>query len=371
MSIRERRPGVWQIRAYAGVDEAGRSKYVYRTFLGSKSEAKKEEIRLKANAGALPRGTLAQTITLDDYFERYMGLYVEPGAAPKTIAGYRNSYKGIIAPRLGKTKLSALNHEICQKAINEALESYAHSSVSVAKSILSACLNRARASGLIMSNPVSDIRMPRHQQAHIRALTPLELNTFVNAALSAENGIYGPFVAAAALTGMRRGELSKLRWSNVDFTLGVIRVREGGSRPNTTKSSTGQRDVAIPNVLKEVLLSRYEEDIKRRSSSPSWNPRRLVFTNRSGGEIYSATDMSKLIQKVMKKAGIDLPGFRLHDLRHSHGSILVNAGASITDVAARLGQVVQTTVRTYLHSSATADRGLTDVLDSMTGGQVH
>lgn len=371
MSIRERRPGVWQIRAYAGTNEAGRSKYVYRTFFGSKSEARKEEIRLKAAAGALPRGAIVQSMTLGQYFERFMSLYVEPSSAPNTIVSYRSIYKNLLDPQLGQMKLSALTHDICQRAFNEALKYYSRSSVGTAKSILSACLTRARISGLITTNPLADLRLPRYQQKHVRALTPSELKAFVDVALSSKAPMHAPLLAAAALTGMRRGELIQLKWKNVDLAEGIIRVREGGSRPGSTKSASGMRDVAMPEVLKDMLAKRYKVDISRRASDPDWNPQHLVFTSRSGESINSMLNLQSCIKKVMQMSSIDIPGFRLHDLRHSHGSLLVDAGAPITEVAVRLGQVVQTTVRTYLHSSGEGGKKLTGYIDNMTNSVVH
>jgi len=370
MSIRERRSGVWQIRAYAGINEAGRTKCVYKTFHGSKSEARKEELKLKATAGAMPRGAAAQSLTLSEYFERWMNLYIEPSAAPKTISSYRMLYNGAIKPRLGQMRLTAINTDVCQLALNEALKTYAHSTVKTAKAILSACLNRARIAGYIASNPVADVRLPRHQQDHVRALTAAELNAFVEAALS-DGCMYGPLVATAALTGMRRGELMQLKWGNVDFAVGRIRVREGGSRPGTTKSATGRRDVAMPAMLRSLLLDLYEADVRRRTQISDWNPSRLVFTNREGNAVNPVTHMSGTVRRLLRKVGVDLPNFRLHDLRHSHGSLLVNAGAPVTDVAARLGQVVQTTVRTYLHPNGEGDKGLTDILDSIARQQMH
>ena len=74
------------------------------------------------------------------------------------------------------------------------------------------------------------------------------------------------------------------------------------------------------------------------------------------------------LKKVREAAGIDLPGFRLHDLRHSHGSLLNSAGISIAEVAARLGHSPETAVRIYLHSDGARCSKMKRCLDELTDG---
>ncbi len=364
MSIRERRPGVWQIRAYAGIDEAGRSKYVYRTFMGSKSDARKEEMRLKAMASSFPKQMAEQSLTLDMYFQRWFSLYVEPTAATSTQSAYNYKYWKMISPKLGVTKLSKLTPDLCQQAFNEMLLQYSRASVATARAILSACLKRARISGLILSNPLIETRLPRKQQQHARALTTDELARFVEAARSHR---HGPLLITAALTGMRRGELLSLTWDNVDLSKSVIHVREGGAEPGTTKSRAGQRDVIMPTLLVELLLGINAIEEEKRKADESWNVNRFVFPSKAGIKIHHCTNLKSALNRILSIAGIPIEGFRLHDLRHSHGSILVNAGVPVTDVAGRLGQMVQTTVQTYLHSDGSGNCRITDCLDKATG----
>ena len=363
MSIRERRPGVWQIRAYAGINEAGRSKYVYRTFFGSKSEARKEEIRLKAAAGALPQNVAERSWTFGQYFERWMNLYVLPTAAPSTVDNYRFVYKKMLEPGLGAVKLSELNADIVQRVFNELLLTYSQTTVVKARSILSACLKRARQHpALISHNPVEALAMPKARKHLVKVFTGNELNRFIEAA---RHQLHGPMFITAALTGMRRLELLALSWSNVDLVAGVIHVREGGSRPGTTKSEAGQRDIFIPAVLKQVLTEVRIEDAKKQN----WTPDSLVFpSSRTGGQLNKDTSFAPALERILKVAKIERKGFRLHDLRHAYGSLLVNSGIPISDVSEKMGHAsVQTTVQMYVHQDGEGGSRIVKCLDDLTG----
>ena len=368
MSIRERGPGAWQIRAYAGTTPSGRARYVYRTFHGTKSEARKEELKLKATAGALPSPSSNRAVTLDDMFERWIAVYVEPSAIPPSVASYRRLYKHVFSEQLGGVKLKDLTPEHIQRALNDAAAAgYSRASLVKARYLVSGPLRRARLSGLVSTNAAEDTKVPKAPaMKHVRSLTPEELRRFVDAAMRLP--IYGPVLATAALTGMRRAELLCLTWDNVDFENGIIKVREGGYAPGTTKSAAGQRDVEMSAALHLMLAEMHGWDLSRRAFTPAWNPGRYAFPNSHGGKLNQMTSFAKPIEKVMKAAGIDLPGFRLHDLRHSHGSLLNSAGISIADVAARLGHSPETAVRIYLHSDGARCSKMKKCLDELTDG---
>ena len=369
MSLRQRGPNTWQIKVYTGVDASGReNKPATATFHGTKSEARKEELRMKARVGAMPRGAASQSITLGEMFERWIAVYVEPSAIPPSVASYRRLFKHVFSERLGSVKLQELTPEHIQRALNDAAAAgYSRASLVKARYLVSGPLRRARLSGLVTTNAAEDTKVPKAPaMKHVRSLTPEELRRFVDAAMRLQ--IYGPVLATAALTGMRRAELLCLTWDNVDFENGIIKVREGGFAPGTTKSAAGQRDVEMSATLHLMLAEMHGWDLSRRAFTPTWNPGRYVFPNSHGGKLNQMTSFAKPIKKAMQAAGVDLPGFRLHDLRHSHGSLLNSAGISIADVAARLGHSPETAVRIYLHSDGARCSRMKKCLDELTDG---
>ena len=361
MSIRERRPGVWQIRAYAGIDAAGQAQYVYKTFSGTKSEARKEELKLRATAGVLPRGSAEAEITLTEYADRWLALYIKPTIRPRSVAIYRTTLDKMILPSLGSLKLKELKPEIIQRVFNEL--DYAPASKVKARTILSAMLKRARKSGLIANNPCEDLALPPIRFHHVRALTPEEASRFLQVCETYRDGL---LFAAALLTGLRKSELLMLRWPNVDLDKGIIMVREGGSVAGETKSEAGRRDVVIPRYLLEKMKAAFLQDEEKHLSDSTWNSGRHVFPSIHGQYRPGGNVPGRNLRKALALAGIDLPGFRFHDLRHSHGSLLLEAGVPLPAIQGRLGHAsLLTTVSTYLHADGRAEVKISDYLDSV------
>lgn len=366
MSIRERRPGIWQIRAYAGVDASGKPQYVYKTFSGTKSEARKEELKLKGAAGVMPRGSNREALTLEQFTERWLSLYVEPNVRPFTVVCYRGVLQQHILPVLGSYKLQDIKADAVQRVFNALLLSpntKAHTRI-----IFSMLMKRARKLGLIADNPCEDLVLPPVRVHHVRSLTPDEARRFLKVCEKHRDGF---LLSTALLTGLRKSELLKLRWEHVDLVKGIIAVREGGSVAGETKSEAGRRDVVMPRYLLERMNAEFIRDEQKHMETPTWNPDRCVFPSIHGKYRPGTGVASNNLRSALKRAGIDLPGFRFHDLRHSHGSLLLDAGVALPAIQERLGHAsLQTTVAMYLHPDGSAGAKISEYLDKVAGPEI-
>ena len=155
-------------------------------------------------------------------------------------------------------------------------------------------------------------------------------------------------------TGLRRGEALGLRWSNADLdtgrlsiveTLVVIRNRVHESQPKTLR---GVRAVAIDSktatVLQEWLTVQKSESLKWGSA---WKNTDRVFTKEDGSDLHPER-ISELFGRLINRAG--LPKIRLHDLRHTHASLALEAGVHPKVVSERLGHGgVSITLDLYSH----------------------
>lgn len=165
-------------------------------------------------------------------------------------------------------------------------------------------------------------------------------------------------------TGIRRGELLALRYQDLDLANKIIFIRanrtDGKGGLSTTKTKNSQRTVLIPDFLVNCLT----EYILNNNDGES----ELLF------QTYTPSKLSynfKIIQQCCSEK-LNLPRIRLHDLRHSHASLLLDMGISYQAVAERLGHSnVQMVIRTYAHLFAKRKTEVVDKLNTLTCGDIN
>ncbi len=202
--------------------------------------------------------------------------------------------------------------------------------------MLSKLFNLCIDNGLIDNNPCRSVKQLREENFKIRFLTieeEKELFKAIEASTINSNGSLEypyihlkPLVICALQTGMRRGEIFSLKWSQIDFSNGFIEVLKSKSGKARKIPISPRLDV----LLKEILATSNSE---------------YVFINATTNKPY--VDIKKAFSSVLKKANIK--NFRFHDLRHTVATRMVESGADLIVVQEILGHSnIQTTMR-YAH----------------------
>ena len=313
----------------------GRSKRVTLGRHGevSADQARKEAIRIiariKAGGSATPAEPAA-TPTVGDLAERYEREYVAMHCKPATVAHYALMLRKHIVPALGERLVAEVERKhimAFQYGLRD-MPTVANRGVD----ILVKMFGLADAWGWRPSgkNPCLFVRRYKVEKHHERFLTPEELYRLGQALDSAPAERLASAHAAAAirlllLTGCRRNEILGLRWEDLDFEAGEMRL---------TDSKTGARVVPLPSAAAKVL-----EGLSRVPGNP-W-----VFPGRKKGDRQHNINDSWC--RLRERAGLD--GVRLHDLRHSYASRALALGESLSMIGELLGhRKVQTTAR-YAH----------------------
>jgi len=241
----------------------------------------------------------------------------------------------------------------------------APATVSRIKALISGILSHALEDELINANPA--LRLGRlikgkDRKTDVNPLTREEARDFLEA-LQGHHPRYHPFFLCALRTGLRLGELRGLEWGDIDFRGGFIEVRRAHVKGQITTPKSGKsRRVDLSRQLAEILRV-LVVDRKREALAKGWGelPER-VFLNEAGGVIDEGNLRGRVFYKALARAG--LRRIRIHDLRHTFASLLIQNGESLAYVKEQMGHSsIQITVDTYGHLVPGANRQAVDRLD--------
>lgn len=340
--------GRWLAKIPVNRHPNGATRYRTKTFL-RKSDARRwlsEMIALNEQKvlGAGTRQTL----------ERYAYEVLLNGnqrISPRTSDGYLRSLRIHVFPSLGNKPLEEVRARELESLLGQLRRSHTASTVNNVRTALSKVYSIAIRHEIIHINPVSrtqkarksefektQVRLPWSQEEVRRALdaardTPMEA-----------------ILTVVLATGMRRGELLGLWWSDIDFHLQTVSIERTIHReprtpgdpdsggvivcPPKTKSSRRINQLAPP-VLDVLRRHQMEQDLARQGAGSAWKESDYVFTNNFGGPL----DESKFYKQFQRFIALNgLRPVRFHDLRHTFATVLIEEDSGqLASVSKALG----------------------------------
>jgi integrase len=177
----------------------------------------------------------------------------------------------------------------------------------------------------------------------------------------------------AVVTGMRRGELLALTWSNIDFerhSLQVVHtvdyIPKYGYVQTEPKTKAGKRLIRLPAFLMDMLeVHRVQQEEQRSKVGAAWENRDLVFPDLKGG-YFNPNYLLRVFKKILENAGV--PHMHFHDLRHSAATILLCMGINIKVIQSLLGHSdISITLGLYSHLLPTMQQEVVDKWDDAFG----
>ena len=183
---------------------------------------------------------------------------------------------------------------------------------------------------------------------------------------------YAPLLRLLVATGLRRGEALALRWSDVDLTNGLLRVRGTLSRANghlvisEPKTERSRRDVPLSPTTVALLRSvKASQAAERLKAASIWVETGLVFTTERG----TAVDPRNALRAIRTAAkALGMSGVGLHTLRHSFATHMLAAGVPLHTVSELLGHSsVAVTGDVYGHVSTEGARSAVERLSATMG----
>ena len=369
---RTRRKGVWELRVYLGRDSAtGKPKQISRTFYGDARGADRA-LRELIDKQALNRlDGLGVTFgqLLDDWLKECERL----DHSPTTLRTYRSQIARTLRPKLGKillTRLSARHLDALYRDLKE--EGKSAKTIRNYHAIIAAALHQAVRWGWIRDNVAELAKPPKITPGRVSAPSVDVVRQLVEAAEHRDPRL-APLLMLAALTGMRRGELCALRWSDVDFKLRELTVSRSvvvvpaGLAEKPTKTNQ-ERKVALDDIA-IALLAQHRTRVTEwaRQAEAQIGDDAFVFSPYlDGSKPFRPDNVTNFFIRV--RDGLGLTNVRLHDLRHFTATELIGAGVDVRTVAGRLGHSDPSlTLRVYSHVLQERDRNAADVMGRVLG----
>ena len=359
---RDEATGAWWFIVDVGIDARnGRRRQVRRVGFATKKDAQAELTRLMT---AVQEGSHIDrsTTTLGKYLDSWLIALPTAGLRANTITSYERTLRRYVIPRIGGIRLQTLTAIDLDRLYGELLTTgradgtgLSPRTVRYAHVLITSALGDAERKGLVVRSVARAATPPSAQLARreMRTWTADELSRFLD---HIREQRWFALFRVLSMTGIRRGELCGLRWIDVDLDAARLAVRQSLTTKDYAvilgepKTSRGRRSLDLdPETVATMRAWKAAQNRERLLLGPGWENRLgLVFTLEHGAPIHPNT-VGKVFDTRVKSAGV--PKIRLHDVRHTHATLLLAAGANAKVVSERLGHSsVAFTLDTYAHA---------------------
>ena len=319
--VRKRDDGRWEGRIVIGHRENGEP--LFRHVYAKTQKALLDKLHQNIECYRDVELSEDSRMTLGQWLDRWLTEYKAGTVRPGTLEGYRRYIEYYIKPQLGDKQISLISQQDVQRMyrrlktegrIHEHPEMDHQLSDSMVRHIhstLHAALKDAVQAHVIPRNPTEGTTAPKPNYKPKRILTGEELDAF--RAVVEQDEVWRDFFQTELMTGLRRGEICGLQWSDFDEEGGTLKVcrtlhsqRKGEYTVGETKTNQGMRTIILPHSVTKILRRRKADAISQWIFPDPVKPEDPV----SPGSAYLH------MKTLLRRAG--LPSIRFHDLRHPY-----------------------------------------------------
>lgn len=313
-------------------------------------------------------------MTLGEWLDKWLDEYMIFTLRESTMQSYRMIVNHYIKPYLGGKPLTSLTTADIQKLYNKLKKegrvredpikgkTLADSMVRGIHMMLHEALDAAVKERLIVRNPTNGTTVPKPNYPDKQVLDDGQLEKFLGMIEAYPD--WRDFFYTECMTGLRRGKICGLKWSDIDFENRRLRVERslsavtnGKIQIGETKTGAGKRTIVLPPTLAALLAKRKENALNE------W-----VFYNPCNPNLpMNPAAAYQKLHTILKNA--ELPRIRFHDLRHTFATMALENGRDIKTLSAMIGHVsAETTLNIYSHITDTMQQQAAARIDREIAG---
>ena len=322
-NIRKRKDGRWEGRYTAGYDpETG--KRLIKNVLGKTQAEVKEKLKIAISESQRLDVSKAGTYTVASWVKTWYEVYAEPRIRPNTKAYYTNYIENHIVPGIGSVPLDKLTTIQIQRLYNNLQKSgrvqrknfpelkdksLSPRVVRGVHTLLHNCLEQAVAEHLLLTNPAQGCKLPQLEKKEMKILPQEKIGMYLTEA--ERRGLLAAFYLELT-TGLRRGELLALQWTDLDVESKTLSITKQVNRINgelvvsPPKTRNSVRTLALPQQAVDLLIAEHKKHPR--------NP--YLFPSPKTGTMYDPDAFRRTHDKILKAIGAE--HIRFHDLRHPY-----------------------------------------------------
>nr|WP_194118161.1 site-specific integrase [Streptococcus pyogenes] len=350
---------VYRASIYLGIDQMTgkrvKTSITGRTRKEVNQKAKHAQLDFLSNGSTIKRKVVIKTFKeLSHLWLETYKLTVKPQTYDATVTRLNRH----IMPTLGNMKVDKITASDIQMLINRLSKYYVN--YTAVRSVIRKVLQQGVLLGLIDYNSARDIILPRKQpnaKKKVKFIDLSDLKSFLEHLETSQHKRYNLYFDAVLYqlllsTGLRIGEACALEWGDIDLENGTIAINKTYNKNlkflSTAKTQSGNRVISVDKkTLRSLKL--YQMRQRQLFNEVGARVSEVVFATPTR-KYFNASVRQSALDTRCKEAGIER--FTFHAFRHTHASLLLNAGISYKELQYRLGHAnISMTLDTYGHLS--------------------
>ena len=369
-SVFERKDGRWEGRIVVGYKENGYAKTKSVT-AKTKTECMEKLKKLREECGRRSE-RIHSEMPFGDWIDFWYQNFSKPNIRPSTQQCYEGRIYIHIIPEIGNIPLCKLTQNDLQqfyaglkkngrkRSVKQFGEGLSDRMVRSCHTTCRTALEKAVSEGLISKNPAVGCKLPPKKSKEMQVLTPSEIQRFL---VQAKNEGYYEMFLLELTTGIRRGELTGLKWRDLNFKTGELHISRQVSYLNKQlivsepKTKSSIRTIILPPEMLSLLAE------LKKSAENEW----MFPSPVHEGEPRNPSSIYDRFRIILERA--QCKRIRFHDLRHTFATMALENGMDIKTLSAIIGHVsAETTLNIYSHITDTMQQQAAVKIDREIGG---